>query len=309
MRGITVRNMETSDRDGASELICLSHNTWYQLHAMTAAFGSIPESGEFFFDLYGTLEGSHGFIAENSITRQLAGLCFYQVRSSHVSVGMMSVHPNYFKRGVGKALLKSITDVADRKQKPLRLVSSALNLDSFSLYNRAGFIPRYAYQDMLVQVPDDGFRASVSRQKNIRSARESDILEMARLEQMINGMRREKDLHYLIENQHGRWHVSILEAEGGGIEGFIASCKHPDIHMLGPGIARNEEQLLSLITAELNQYRGHTVLQLVPVDCHKIVHILYGMGARNMELHFYQVRGAHTPFKGLYTPTYMFESG
>jgi len=309
MQEITLREMKPSDKYEGSELICLSHNTWYQLHAMSAPFGNIPASAEFFVELYGALDGSHGVVAENSTTGRLAGLCFYQVRSTHVSVAMMSVHPNYFQRGVGKALLKYITDMADKQKKPVRLVSSTLNVDSFSLYSRAGFIPRYVYQDVLTQVPNEGLTVPALEPKNIRNAHASDIPGIVKLEYEINGMQREPDFQYLIDSEHSLWHASVIEGEAGSIEGFLASCEHPDIRMLGPSIARTEEQLLSLIMAELNTYRGHAVLQLVPAVCREIVHSLYTFGGRNIEMHLLQIRGAYTPLAGIYTPTYMFESG
>ena len=62
----------------------------------------------------------------------------------------MNVHPNHFGRSVAGRLLRHIIEVADAKQQPLRLVSSAMNLDSFSLYTRAGFVPQAAYQDMIL---------------------------------------------------------------------------------------------------------------------------------------------------------------
>ena len=42
---------------------------------------------------------------------------------------------------------------------PLRLVSSLLNLDSFSLYNRLGFVPHMMFQDLLLDIPGDGMTA------------------------------------------------------------------------------------------------------------------------------------------------------
>jgi hypothetical protein len=276
---------------------------------MSAPFKHIPASGEFFFDLYGALCGSSGVVAESSDTKQLAGLCFYQVRSTHMAVGMMSVHPNYFQQGVGKALLKFITNEADMQHKPVRLVSSALNLDSFSLYNRAGFLPYDVYQDMIVRVPEEGIALAKGAMKHVRDACSTDVQAMVQCERGVTGMEREQDLHYLVSERQNRWHVSVLEGGRGGIDGFIASGRHPDIHMLGPGMARNQEQLLSLIMAELNIHRGYTVLQLVPVQCQETVHALYRLGAVNCELHFYQVRGTHTSFNGLYTPSYMFETG
>jgi GNAT superfamily N-acetyltransferase len=311
MTEITVRKMVAADRNVSAELICLSHNTWYRMHAMQAAFVHIPQSGEFFFDLYESLDGAYGIVAECNHTSQIAGLSFYTVRPTHVSVAMMTVHPNYFQQGVGKALLRHITDVADSEEKPVRLVSSALNLDSFSLYNRTGFRPRYVYQDMLLQVPEKGISIPVSEQNHIRVARSLDVSAMAELEHEINGMQRTGDYAHLVNSKRsrGQWNVSICEDAAGGINGFIVSCEHPDIHMLGPAVARSQDQLLSLIFTELDRYRGHSVLQLVPADCSEIIEMLYNAGGRNVELHFYQVRGQCNPFKGLYTPTYMFETG
>ena len=252
-----------------------------------------------------------GVVAESNNTSQIGGVSFYTVRPTHVSVAMMTVHPNYFQLGVGKALLRYITDVADREHKPVRLVSSALNLDSFSLYNRAGFRPRYVYQDMLLQVPEKGVPVPASEQNHIRLARSADVSAMAELEYEINGMQRADDFAYLIDSKRSRdrWSISICEDAKGGINGFIVSCEHPDIHMFGPAVARNQDQLLSLIFTELERHRGHYVLQLVPADCGDIVEMLYSVGGRNVELHFYQVRGDYIPFKGCYTPTYMFETG
>ena len=306
---IMLREMVASDKLEVAELICISHNTWYQLHAFPAPFGGGPKSTELFFDAYEALDGSYGVVAENARSRRLAGLSFYHVRPTHVSVGMMSVHPNYFKRGVGKALLRYITDIADRQSKPVRLISSALNLDSFSLYTRAGFIPRHFYQDILIKVPGDGFMDPQSESTSIRNGADSDIPEIVNLEYEISSIRRENDYHHLIENREGFWHASVLEDNKGYLNGFMVSCGHPDLYMLGPGIARTQNQALSLILAELNIYRGRTVLLLVPADCDVIVHRLYELGGRNNELHLCQVRGSFKPFNGVFMPTYILESG
>jgi GNAT superfamily N-acetyltransferase len=62
----------------------------------------------------------------------------------------MNAHPSYAGRSIARQLLGRIVDIARQQNKPVRLVSSAMNLDSFSLYNRAGFVPRQLYQDMML---------------------------------------------------------------------------------------------------------------------------------------------------------------
>ena len=128
---ITVREMVASDKFEVAELICISHNTWYQLHAFPAPFGGGPKSTELFFDAYETLDGSYGIVAENTRSRRLAGLSFYHVRPTHVSVGMMSVHPNYFKCGVVNLPSNAYSIVLNNSGAFVGLVVSALKSSLF----------------------------------------------------------------------------------------------------------------------------------------------------------------------------------
>jgi hypothetical protein len=48
---------------------------------------------------------------------------------------------------------------------------------------------------------------------------------------------------------------------------------------------------------------------LVPVEREMLVRALYEVGARNCELHLYQVRGKFTPFQGISMPTFLPETG
>ena len=75
---------------------------------------------------------------------------------SHVSLGIMNAHPNYFAEGVARGLQAHIIKVAEGLDTPIRRVSSALNLDSFPLYTRAGFVPRCVYQDIALTVLEEG---------------------------------------------------------------------------------------------------------------------------------------------------------
>jgi GNAT superfamily N-acetyltransferase len=221
----------------------------------------------------------------------------------------MNVHPDYFRQGIARRLLKHVTDVADEESKPLRLVSSAVNLDSFSLYNRAGFVPRMIYQDMTRKVPDQGLDIATPGIDRVRPATLQDVPVMAALERDINHIDREGDLRYFVENPNGIWHVSVLEAARGGIEGFLVSVNHPGSNMLGPGVMRAEEVAAALILAELNQHRGRQPVWLIPSQSDWLVRIMYEWGAVNCELHFAQIRGPWTPPIGIVMPTFMPETG
>jgi GNAT superfamily N-acetyltransferase len=304
-----LRPANESDFPTVAELVHSSTNAWYQRNRNVTVFTAAPESCRLFCEVYEDLDPGCCVVAEEDASGRLMGSCFYHPRETHVSLGIMNVHPDFFGSGVASALLRFITDFADRQSKPVRLVSSAMNLDSFSLYTRAGFTPRAAFQDMAIPAPADRLPHSVPGTDRVRPATAADIPKIVALEEHVSGIRREKDYRYFLENRLGIWHVSILDDARDGLAGFLCSVVHPASTMLGPGIMRDEKDAAALILAELNVRRGLAPMFLVPVDQGELVRTLYSWGARNCEIHFAQVRGRFQPFDGIVMPTFMPETG
>jgi GNAT superfamily N-acetyltransferase len=309
MSGFHIRLMEPKDRHEVAELIYVSINHWYMTHGQPAIFSGGPATTDVFYDVYAALDPGCGVVAVNEATQRLMGSCFYHPRPHHVSLGIMNVHPNYFGSGAGRALLQFIIDFSRDQGKPLRLTQSALNLDSFSLYNKAGFVPRYAYQDMMLAVPESGWNRPVDGIDHVRDATLDDITAMADLEMHVSGITRDVDYRYCIENTAGFWHVSVYEGNRSrSLEGFMISCSHPAMNMLGPCVARDQQQAVALIARELDLHRGRTPVFLVPMECQHMVQTMYDWGAKNCELHFCQVLGEFQPFRGVNMPTFLPES-
>lgn len=310
MAEFNLRAATADDRHAVADLICVSTNYWYRASGKPAIFGNGPSSTTLFFDVYEALDPSCCVVAEDPTTRHLMGSCFYHPRDTHVSLGIMNVHPNHFGRGVAGALLRFVLDFADRAGKPVRLVSSAMNLDSYSLYTRAGFVPRRAFQDLMLAVPAEGLPHAVNGlEQRVRPARVEDIPSIVALEEEISHIRREKDFRYFLDNRDGIWGLSVLDdGRGGGIDGFLASVNHPGSNMLGPGAARTEDAAAALVLAELNRHRGRSPVWLVPADCGGLVRRMYAWGAKNVEIHFAQVRGRFDGFDGVVLPTFMPET-
>ena len=225
----------------------------------------------------------------------------------------MNVHPNYFGDGVASMLLERIIGFAEAQGLPLRLVSSALNLDSYSLYTRHGFSPFATYQDMTVQVPKKGLELDIDDldlpMKNVREADLEDVSAMGAVEFSVSGISRERDYCYFLENDPEIWDTLVFENDEGEIDGFLISVNHPASNMLGPGVARTQEQAAALIIAHLDRQRGNSPVFLVPVDQPELVSRMYALGAKNCELHFGQVRGDVQPIDGIVMPTFMPETG
>lgn len=302
--------MTSDDRYEVAELIYSSINVWYQTHGGPAIFQGGPSVTEVFYDVYNDVSPGGSVVAENPASGRLMGSCFYHPRKHHVSLGIMTVHPNYFGRGAGGAMLRHIINYTDEHgYKSLRLTQSALNVGSFSLYNKAGFVPRYSYQDMFVNVPEAGGGWNVDGQDRVRDATLDDVPAMAELEMAVSGIAREQDYRYCIENRLGFWHVSVIESPGGSIEGFMISSGHAAMNLLGPCVTTTEQAAAALIVHELNQYRGRTPVFLIPMDKENLARQMYDIGARNCEMHFCQVRGKFKPFDGVNMPSFLPETG
>lgn len=305
---MTIREMQPGDRSEVADLICVSTNYWYQSHFGTTIFPGGPRSAAVFFDVYEALDPGCGIVAESSESGRLMGSCFYHPRPTHVSLGIMNVHPNYFGNGVARELLGHIIDFADREEKPLRLVSSAMNLDSYSLYTRAGFTPREVYQDMYIVVPETGFPHRPAGIENVREAAPADVGRMSLLEMDLVGIHRDRDFKFFIDNADGQWHVSVYENSNGKIDGFMASSAHAGCNMIGPGAAKTPEQAAALLAVELDRHRGRSPVMLVPVKCPALVRQMYDWGAKNCEMHLSQVRGQAHAVEGVFMPTFLPES-
>ncbi|MEA1952217.1 MAG: GNAT family N-acetyltransferase [Planctomycetota bacterium] len=303
-----LRKMEPSDRAEVAELICVSTNNWYQARGGGPIFPDGPLATAAFFDVYEALDPGYNVVAQCKQSGRLMGSCFFHPRPTHISLGILNVHPDHFGQGVARTILQHIIDIADHEEKPLRLVSSAMNLDSYSLYTRAGFVPRETYQDMMLAVSDDGFPHSPPGMENIREATSADVESMSRLEMDLVGIHRDKDFKFFIENADGQWHVSIYENSHGTIDGFMASSTHSGCNMIGPGAAKTPQQAAALVAAELDRHRGRSPVMLVPVNRPTLVKQMYDWGAKNCEMHFSQVRGQAHSVDGIFMPTFLPES-
>jgi GNAT superfamily N-acetyltransferase len=308
MSDIRLRPMVANDWPEVADLIHISTNYWYQRSGKPPIFTCRSLDTQLFCKVYEDLDPGCCIVAESVDTGRLAGSCFYHPRPTHVSVGIMNVHPNYFGRHVASGLLKFVTDFADRQHKPVRLVSSAMNLDSFSLYTRAGFVPRAAFQDMFLAVPTGGFEYQVPARSRVRPASMNDVEAIASLEMELTHIRRDKDFAYFLANRDGIWHTSVIESAAGKLDGFLVSVAHAASNMLGPGLARSSEDAAALILAELDQHRGRSPVFLVPVQQSDLVRQLYAWGAKNCEIHFSQVRGKYEPPTAIMLPTFMPET-
>ncbi|MFT6498687.1 MAG: GNAT superfamily N-acetyltransferase [Akkermansiaceae bacterium] len=298
---MTIRELGINEWDKVASLIFHSTNQWYLKKLNRGCFpGEDPSICRIFPEVYEKLDPGCCLVAE--IDGEFAGSCFYHPRETHVSLGIMNANPKFTGQGVARNLLDRIIQRAGTK--PVRLVSSALNLDSYSLYTRAGFRPLAIYQDMFLPAG----KPLPPPSERIRPATLNDIPALMNLEEQISGIRREKDWRYFLSDDTGVWRGLICENEEQ-ITGALFSINHPGSRMLGPGIMVDEDSAFDLITAHLNHQGQDSLIFLVPAAASHLVNRLYSLGARNCEIHLSQVRGETQEPAGIVMPTFMPETG
>lgn len=301
---MVVRPLNPGEVDAVAELIHRATNDWYKKSLGREIFTGRPRDCRIFPETYEALDPGCGLVVE--LDGKLAGVCFYHPRETHVGVGIMAVSPEYAGQGIARMLLDKV--LAEAGTLPVRLVSSAMNLDSYSLYTRAGFGPVMAYQDMCI--PSDAPLPPVPvTHGSVRPATTADLFPMVDLEENLAGIRRAKDLAHFIQNPGGHWRTMVYRDQSGKIEGWLTSVDHAGCRMIGPGVMADEHVALALLHAQLSVQRGGWPIFLVPTHESYMIAELYRWGARNVELHLLQVRGPYTQPTGLVMPSFLPESG
>lgn len=299
----TIRSMKPGEWDEVGELIFTATNTWYEQNGKATVFNCKPTDLKFFCETYEALDSDCCLVAE--VGGKIAASCFYHPRPTHFSLGIMCVHPNYYGKGLARKLLSQIIELSKKANKPLNLISSAMNIDSFSLYNKAGFIPKNLYQDMILPVPECGFDFPDEELSKIRPATFVDIPNMVMLEKEIHGQDHGKDLQYMINDTSGHWNCHVIEKEGI-IQGFLCSVSHACSKIIGLGVMKDCSDSLALIKSHLNYYRGQSPLLLIPAKEKQLVQALLNMKARNIELHISQtISGEDIEPSGIVLATFM----
>ena len=304
-----IRPMRRDEWEDVAELIHESTNAWYVANGKKPIFNGPPSDAMLFCEVYEALDPGHCLVAESSSDHRIAASCFYHPRPTHLSLGIMNVHPDFFGQGLAGALLSRIIEFAKVRELPVRLVSSAQNLDSFSLYTRKGFVPFLSFQDLYIEIPENGPDFAPSDQPFIEEASMKDLAEMVELERELSGIERSKDYAYFIANELGIWRTLTYRDEDSRLLGFLSSVNHPGSRMIGPGVARTEEIAVALLAKQLDGFRGLCPVFLLPVTASHAVRTAYSWGAKNCEIHFAQCLGRCQPPKGVVFPTFMPETG
>jgi GNAT superfamily N-acetyltransferase len=300
--------MTAGDWPEVGALIHASTNHWYVAHTGIPVFTCTPEDTLLFCSEYEALDTGCCFVLRDHETGKIVASCFYHPRPTHISLGILNVHPEYLGKGAARRVLNAVVEMGNSHNLPVRLVSSLMNLDSFSLYNRAGFVPRATYQDMVIPAESGRLTIDGALSRQVRDAVQQDAMAMASLEFERCGIQRLKDFQHILANRSGIWHTSVMHDAKGEILGFLSSCAHPATCMLGPGFMRDDCVGEALICRELAHRLPLQPLFLTPSCRSELLNALYRRGAKNVELHTSQCLGHWHEPNGVMIPTFLPES-
>lgn len=307
-----LRPLSPAYHEETARLLHRSLVHWYQSRlGQGSRFGDSHEPFRLFPEVYADLDPGEAIAAHDTATGALLGVCFVHPRPTHVSVGIVATAPEARGRGIARALLAPVVDRARQAGLPVRLISSLLNLDSFSLYSRLGFVPHTIYQDLALTVPATGLLAppppGAERVRFITDPAEAARLAAFELDHQ--GISRERDYAFFLANRVGLWRTCVLEDTSGALAGFLVASHHPSCVMLGPGVAHDETAAAALLWRALDAMRGLSPVFLIPSSAARLIHQCYAWGARNVELHAAQAVGPIPAARGLSFPTFLPETG
>ena len=307
---IQLTSLAPGDHEAVARLLHHSLVHWYESRlGQGAKFGDSHEPFLLFPEVYEALDPGECLVARDAQTQAILGVCFSHERETHVAIGIVATAPESGGRGVARRMMESVLEKARQLGKPARLVSSLLNLDSFSLYTRLGFVPGAIFQDMLITVPENGMAAPAPVGADlVREARPDEAARIADFERSLQGIRREKDFAFFLRNEVGSWRVLVSEQADGALNGFLAMSTHASFTMIGPGVAADEETAAALLWRALDGLRGETLVFLVPCAAAGLVRTAYSWGARNVELHVAQSTAPVALTRGIVFPTFMPET-
>jgi len=177
--------------------------------------------------------GFYGIVAQDD--DRIVGSNFADLRSSIAGIGPISIDPQVQNQGIGRKLMEAAIDhLASTNVCGIRLVQSAYNNRSLSLYTRLGFQtrePLSVIQGPALNIKFAGY--------DVRPAGEADIATCNHLCRRVHGFERGAELREAIGA-----HTALVVEHLGRITGYAT-----DLGFFAHAVAETNQDLKSLIAA------------------------------------------------------------
>lgn len=283
---ITIRPARQGDAAECGRIIFEAFQVLADQHGFPRDFPSV-DAAEGVASMLMATPGFQDVLAEED--HRIVGVNFVDLRSRIAGVGPVAVDPRTQNRGIGRALMQAVMDIAiKRNAEGIRLVQAAYHNRSLCLYTRLGFQAREPLSVMQgsslnLRFPD----------YDVRRATKADISACNELCREVHGFDRDTELTSAI----GQSAATVVE-HSGGITGYATT-----VGFFGHAVAESNQDLQALIGAATT-FPGPGFL--LPTRNHEVLKWCLDNGLRLVMQMTLMTTGTYNEPTGTYLPSVLY---
>lgn len=246
---ITIRPAEAADAAKCAAVLYSAFQQVADQHKFPPDFPSLQAAIDVVSMLLAN-PGFYGIVAEEN--GRIVGSNFADQRSSIAGIGPVSIGPQVQNQGIGRKLMEAMIDHLASSHAGIRLVQTAYNNRSLSLYTRLGFQTREPLSVLQGAALDIKFAGY-----DVRPAGEADVAACNVLCRRVHGFDRGAELREALHAQS-----AIVVEHLGRITGYATG-----LGFFAHAVAETNQDLKSLIGAA-SEFHGPGFL--LPTRNHEV---------------------------------------
>jgi predicted N-acetyltransferase YhbS len=232
MSEVKLRRATADDAGTCARIMWDAFETFATAHNFPVEPGT-PEFTDFQMRAMLSTDGIFGLVAERD--DEILGSALQDERGAIVGVGPVSVDPAARNSGAGRALMEALLQRSqERDVAGVRLVQTAYNYRSLSLYAKLGFAVREPLS--VFQRPADALAVPAT---TVRQATPDDVTPCDDLCRQVHG----HDRHPEVQGAVDRGMASVVE-RGGEITGYTTGLGY-----VGHAVGRSDDDIIALLGA------------------------------------------------------------
>lgn len=242
---VIIREIKQEDTEIAGKYIFEAFKGIAEQHNFPLDFPSV-EAGQGFAEMWINHPQIYGVAAENG---EFIGSNFLTEYDEIRGVGPITVNPNVQSRGTGRKLMEAVIE-RGKNAKGIRLVQSAYNTKSMSLYASLGFQVKEPLALM-----EGKLKGEISKDLTIRPMTDVDLTECGELHKKVHGFARNGELGLCLQG-----FKPFVGIRDGKIVGYSSTVS---MWHLNHGVAETENDMRDLLIGASEQL-GQPVSFLLP---------------------------------------------
>jgi GNAT superfamily N-acetyltransferase len=274
----------------APELARICYQAFGGLHDRHGVPRDFPDDSgpQFLFSMMTARQDFLGVAAH--LDGRLVGSNFLQISDDVAAVGPITVDPSVQARGIGRALMGAVLDLArERGIAQVRLMQEAVNTTSLSLYSDLGFAWRDAIAILQLAPPAPGAADDTS----IRPLTTDDLRAVEALSTQHYHHSRRREVAAAID-----WHLpGFVREKGGRVVAYLLPG------YFGHGFAPAAEDMLALMAHAAAAAPPPFQRVLCPLSQSEFYRASLGAGCRTVKVMNYMSVGPYTPPRHVWIPS------